>query len=180
MFDTLEMLLEFHGPDSKAIVWAHNSHIGDASATQMSTRGEFNIGQLCRERFGKDMYNIGFGTHTGVVAAASDWGGPVEYKRVRPSHSESYERLCHESGTRSFLLPLRDGDEHVVGPLRKPRLERAIGVIYRPETEIHSHYFHASLPRQFDEYIWFDETGPVSPLGPESGKGLPDTFPFGL
>jgi protein-L-isoaspartate(D-aspartate) O-methyltransferase len=146
----------------------------------MTARGEHNVGQLCRGRFGPSMYNVGFGTHSGVVAAASEWGGPIEFKTIRPSHPESYERLCHESLVRKFLLPLRAGDVRLRGQLSQPRLERAIGVIYRPETEIHSHYFQACLPRQFDEYIWFDETNPVSPLGPESGKGLPDTFPFGL
>jgi protein-L-isoaspartate(D-aspartate) O-methyltransferase len=180
MFDTLAMLLEFHGPESKAIVWGHNSHVGDASATQMSSRGEHNVGQLCRERFGRRTYNIGFGTHTGVVAAASEWGGPIEFKRIRPSHPESYERICHESLVKRFLLPLQTVEKRLRRELSSPRLERAIGVIYRPETELHSHYFQASLPRQFDEFIWFDETNPVSPLGPESGKGLPDTFPFGL
>jgi protein-L-isoaspartate(D-aspartate) O-methyltransferase len=180
MFDTLLMLLDFHGPNSKAVVWEHNSHIGDASATEMSTRGEHNVGQLCRRHFKDAMYNIGFGTHTGVVAAASEWGAPVEFKKIRPSHPDSYERLCHESGVSSFMLPLRHADKTLRAQLNPPRLERAIGVIYRPETEIHSHYFQASLPRQFDEFIWFNETKPVSPLGPEAGKGLPETFPFGL
>lgn len=180
MFDTLKTLLEFRGPDSKAVVWAHNSHLGDASATEMTTRGEHNVGQLCRAAFGDSMYNIGFGTDHGTVAAASDWGGPMEIKSVRPSHPKSYERLCHDSKVPAFMLPLRDPEERVRKLLLTPRLERAIGVIYKPETEIHSHYFQASLPRQFDEFIWFDETNAVSPLGPESGEGLPDTFPFGL
>jgi len=180
MFDTLQLLLDFHGSRAKAVVWAHNSHLGDASATEMSTRGEHNIGQLCRRYFKDAMYNVGFGTHTGIVAAASDWGGPVEFKPIRPSHPDSYERLCHESAVDAFLLPLTQGDATLRAQLAVPRLERAIGVIYRPETELHSHYFQASLPRQFDEYIWFNETNPVSPLGPESGAGLPETFPFGL
>jgi len=180
MFDTLQLLLDFHGSDAKAVVWEHNSHIGDASATEMSTRGEHNVGQLCRRHFRDKMYNIGFGTHTGVVAAASEWDGPMEFKRIRPSHPDSYERLCHDSSVESFMLPLRHADKTLRAQLNSPRLERAIGVIYRPETEIHSHYFQASLPRQFDEFIWFNETKPVSPLGPEAGKGLPETFPFGL
>lgn len=180
MFDTLETLLDFRGPDSKAVVWEHNSHVGDASATEMSTRGEHNVGQLCRAAFGNSMYNIGFGTDHGTVAAASDWGGPMEIKAVRPSHPRSYERLCHDSKVPAFMLPLGDPDDRVHKLLLTPRLERAIGVIYRPETELHSHYFQASLPRQFDEFIWFDETNAVSPMGPESGVGLPETFPFGL
>lgn len=180
MFETLESLMNYGGRGSKAVVWAHNSHLGDASATEMSARGEFNLGQLTREKYGDRVYSVGFGTDHGVVAAATDWGGPVEFKQIRPSHPKSYERLCHDAGVAAFLLPLRDHESRMTKLLYEPRLERAIGVIYRPETELHSHYFQASLPRQFDEYIWFDETTPVSPLGPESGEGMPETFPFGL
>jgi protein-L-isoaspartate(D-aspartate) O-methyltransferase len=164
MFETLEALLAFHGPESKAVVWAHNSHLGDASATAMTRRGEINLGQLVRERFGEDVYAIGFGTDHGTVAAATDWDGPMEIKRVRPSHEESYERLCHESGVGAFLLAL-GSDPELVEELRQPRLERAIGVIYRPETELLSHYFEAILPDQFDEWIWFDESSAVRALG---------------
>jgi protein-L-isoaspartate(D-aspartate) O-methyltransferase len=180
MFDTLMSLLDFYGPHARAVVWAHNSHLGDASATEMGARGEINVGQLCRERFGDDAYLIGLGTHQGTVAAASEWGAPMEIKQVRPSHDRSYERLCHDAGLNAFLLPLRDRRQRVIKELAPPRLERAIGVIYRPETELQSHYFSASLPRQFDEYIWFDETRAVDPLGPEAGLGMPETFPFGL
>ncbi len=180
MFDTLLALLEFQGPESKAVVWEHNSHIGDASATELATRGEHNVGQLCRAHFGDAMYNVGFGTDHGTVAAASEWGGAMEIKAVRPSHPESYERICHDANVPAFLLPLSNPEDRVRKLLLQPRLERAIGVIYRPETEIHSHYFQACLPRQFNEYIWFDETRAVSPLGPEAGTGLPETFPFGL
>ncbi|MEX2365153.1 MAG: protein-L-isoaspartate(D-aspartate) O-methyltransferase, partial [Pseudohongiellaceae bacterium] len=180
MFDTLEHLLDFHGPDSKAIVWAHNSHLGNAEATEMSSRGEINVGSLCRQQFGDSAYLIGFGTHQGTVAAASDWGAPMEIKTIEPSAPDSYERLCHGSGLNAFMLPLRHGSKALVSQLQQPRLERAIGVIYRPETELASHYFSASLPRQFDEYIWFDETRAVDALGPEAGPGMPETFPFGL
>ena len=180
MFDSLQHLLEFHGKESKAIVWAHNSHIGNAEATEMSHRGEINLGYLCRQHFAQEAYLIGFGTHTGTVAAASNWGAPMEIKQVRPSHPDSYEQLCHDTGLDAFLLPLSDGRMEHVKALRPPRLQRAIGVIYRPETELDSHYFTTSLPHQFDEYIWFDETHAVDALGPESGKGLPATFPFGL
>ena len=158
MFETLKTLLNFHGSEAKAIVWAHNSHIGDAAATEMSARGEYNIGHLCREEFGNGAYSIGFGTHAGTVAAASDWDGPMEVKAVLPSLKQSYERLCHETGRLQFMLPLRRRSAvEVRNRLAKPRLERAIGVIYRPETELASHYFQAVLPAQFDEYIWFDE-----------------------
>jgi len=181
MFDTLRSVLAFRGPQSKAVIWEHNSHIGDARATQMSARGEFNIGQLVRQKYPDEAYLIGFGTDHGTVAAASEWGGPMEVKQVQPSHIDSYERLCHESKTDNFLLPLsKPLQETTRNELLAERLERAIGVIYHPETELQSHYFYASLPRQFDEYIWFDETRAVEPLTRETTKGMPDTFPFGL
>jgi len=181
MFDTLRSVLAFRGPESKAVIWEHNSHIGDARATQMSARGEFNIGQLVRQKYPDAAYLIGFGTDHGTVAAASEWGGPMEVKQVQPSHIDSYERLCHETMTDNFLLPLSKPLQEITRKeLLAERLERAIGVIYRPETELQSHYFYASLPRQFDEYIWFDETRAVEPLTRETMKGMPDTFPFGL
>lgn len=181
MFETLKTLLSFHGPASKAIVWAHNSHVGDSAATEMSSRGEYNIGHLCRQEFGNAAYSIGFGTNSGTVAAASDWDGPMEVKAVRPAMSGSYERLCHDAGHPQFLLPLqRTTRTNLVEGLLKPRLERAIGVIYRPKTELESHYFQAILPYQFDEYIWFDETQAITPLRTEQLEELPDTYPFGL
>jgi protein-L-isoaspartate(D-aspartate) O-methyltransferase len=181
MFETLENLLAFHGPDSKAVVWAHNSHVGNAAATEMAARGEHNIGQLCRKEFGEQAYLIGFGTHTGTVAAASEWDGPMEVKKVRPSLPNSYEQVCHATGRARFMLGLRDRGE-LCGPkaLGKERLERAIGVIYRPETEMASHYFRANLPQQFDEYIWFDTSDAVTPLDAAEVTGLPDTYPFGV
>ena len=181
MFETLTNLLQHHGPSSRGIVWAHNSHVGDARATDMAKRGELNIGQLCRQEFGDDAYSIGFGTHTGTVAAASNWDGPMLAKRVVPSLEQSYEFLFHESGEPNFLLPLRQTDApEVRKALLKPRLERAIGVIYRPETELQSHYFQAVLPEQFDEYVWFDTTHAVTPFATEELQGMPDTYPFGL
>src|SRR4051794_28526494 len=181
MFETLTHLLDARGPQSKAIVWAHNSHIGDARYTDMGVmREELNIGQLCRERFGRDAALIGFGTHAGTVAAASDWDGDMEVKRVRPSLRDSYERLCHDSGLSRFVIDL-GRDEALRRRLLEPKLERFIGVIYRPETELMSHYAEASLPQQFDAYVWFNETTAVTPLGPEHRKvGAPDTYPFGL
>jgi protein-L-isoaspartate(D-aspartate) O-methyltransferase len=181
MFDTLKTLLAFHGPKSKAVVWAHNSHIGDSAATEMASRGEHNIGHLCREEFGNDCQRVGFGTHGGTVAAASDWDGPMEIKTVRPGLAESYEKLCHESGVGRFMLDLRDPRwRNAHDGLARPRLERAIGVIYRPETELASHYFQACLPRQFDDYVWFDRTQAVEPIPTAELHGLPDTYPFGL
>jgi protein-L-isoaspartate(D-aspartate) O-methyltransferase len=181
MFETLKNLLAFHGADSRAVVWAHNSHVGNAAATEMAARGEYNIGQLCREAFGEGAYLIGFGTNSGTVAAASEWDGPMEIKKVRPALANSYEQLCHATGLPRFMVGLR-GRGDLCGPkgLGKERLERAIGVIYRPETELASHYFQANLPRQFDEYVWFDDTHAVTPLDTAEIKGLPDTYPFGV
>ncbi|HEX8239210.1 MAG TPA: erythromycin esterase family protein [Allosphingosinicella sp.] len=184
MFETLCQLLEAKGPSSKAVVWAHNSHIGNAAHTEMGqVREELNIGQLVKERFGHEARLIGFGTHEGTVAAATDWDEPMEVKRVRPSLPGSYERLCHDSGVPRFLLDLREGvdsNDAVVEALLEPRLERFIGVIYRPETERWSHYSEAVLPNQFDAWVWFDETSAVTPLGQEPRTGEDETYPFGL
>jgi protein-L-isoaspartate(D-aspartate) O-methyltransferase len=182
MFETLEHLLHWRGHDAKAVVWAHNSHIGNAAATDMGeVRGEINIGQLCRERFGAGAALIGFGTDHGTVAAASDWDGPLKIKTVRSAHRDSYERLCRDSRIRRFLLDLREGKwQELRVELQHARLERAIGVIYRPETELASHYFDARLPQQFDGYVWFEETRAVTPLSAESRPGMPETYPFGL
>ena len=181
MFETMLNLFEHHGRDSKGIIWAHNSHVGDAAATEMSLRGEFNIGQLCRKEFGRQAYSIGFGTNSGTVAAASNWDEPMEVKTIRPGLKNSYEKLCHDTGLSGFMLGLRDClPAELERALSVPRLERAIGVIYRPETELASHYFQAVLTGQFDEYIWFDETSAVTPLEAMELEGLPDTYPFGL
>ena len=183
MFETLKSLIAFYGPSSKAVVWAHNSHVGDASATEMSIRGEYNIGQLCRREFKDRAYLLGFGTDRGTVAAASDWGGPMQIMSVKPAIAQSYERQFHaatrELGESKFFLPMR-GRVSLQEVLKRPHLERAIGVIYRPDTEIASHYFQAVLPRQFDEYVWFDETQAVSPFATADIEGMPDTYPFGL
>ena len=183
MFDTLQALFRFHGPESRGVVWAHNSHVGNASATEMGTRGELNVGQLCRETFHDDAYVIGFATDHGHVAAALNWDEPMQRMRVQPAHPDSYERLFHESRVPAFTLHLRDPKRRVVrDELVPPRLKRAIGVVYRPDTELASHYFDASLPHQFDELVWFDQTTAVTPL-PTMGQrsaDLPETYPFGL
>jgi erythromycin esterase-like protein len=149
----------------------------------MGRRGEHNIGQLCREWFGDEAALIGFGTHTGTVAAATDWDGDMEVKRVNPSRPGSYEEASHGAGLPRFLLDLH-ADRSCARALERPRLERFIGVIYRPETELLSHYAKAVLPRQFDAWVWFDETRAVTPLGPETHDEArheaPDTYPFGL
>lgn len=192
MVDTLEHVLAFRGPSSKAVVWAHNSHVGDARATQMGSSGEVNIGSLCRERFGDAVFNVGFGTDHGTVAAAHEWGGGVEVMTVRPSRADSYEGLFHEAsqlgdGMPAFLVHLREPPrEEVRRELSATRLERAIGVVYRPETERLSHYFDARLAEQFDAWLWFDETRAVTPLEAKErlvrwrpGEEPPETFPTG-
>ena len=147
MFETLKNILEHHGAKSKAVIWAHNSHIGDAAATEMGRRGEHNIGQLCREHFGKACYSIGFGTNDGTVAAASGWDEPMQIMDVRSAHPQSYERLFHMTNAPGLLLPMSQSrSADLREKLEKPRLERAIGVIYRPESELASHYFEAVLP----------------------------------
>lgn len=146
----------------------------------MARRGERNLGELCARGFGDASYRIGMGTDHGTVAAASGWGGPLEIKPVRRAHLQSYERQFHLTGLPGLILPMRAGRElDVATALADSRLERAIGVIYRPETELASHYFEAALPRQFDEYIWIDETFAVNPIETAEAEGLPDTYPFG-
>ena len=185
MAETLDELVEHldrHGGRTKAVIWAHNSHLGDARATQMGEEGELNLGQLVRERYGNEALNIGFSTYTGSVTAASDWGGPAERKRVRPGLPGSYEALFHEVGIPRFMLNLRDGGA-AVEQLRQPRLQRAIGVIYRPETERMSHYFYARLPQQFDVMLHIVETRAVEPLERTAGwqRGeVPETYPSTL
>jgi erythromycin esterase-like protein len=185
MAETLEALTAHLGRRwgrARVVVWEHNSHIGDARATAMGAMGEWNVGQLARERFGEEAVLIGFTTYRGTVTAASDWDAPAERKRVRPALPESFEALFHTVGTADFLLALRD-DVRVTEALSDPRLERAIGVIYRPESERVSHYFEARLPQQFDAVIHFDETHAVEPLDRTAGWDTgepPETYPFGL
>jgi erythromycin esterase-like protein len=178
MFETLCQLLDAKGPDSKAVVWAHNSHIGDARATGMGReRGELNIGQLVRERFGREASLIGFGTHSGTVAAADDWDAPMQVMEVRPSREDSHERLCHDTGLPRFLLDLRTSPPP---PTAEERLERYIGVIYRPQTERWSHYVESVLAEQFDGWVWFDETSAVTPLSDVHGESEAELWPYGL
>ncbi len=183
MFETLTELLDAKGPNSKAIVWAHNSHIGNAAYTEMGqVRGELNIGQLIKGKFDAKARLIGFGTHTGTVAAADDWDQPMKIKAVNPSMSESYERVSHDSRLPRFLLDLRAEEigREMREALMEPRLQRFIGVIYRPETERWSHYSNCILPRQYDGWVWFDETKAVTPLPGEQRPGDEETYPFGL
>ena len=183
MFYTLKSLLSYYSKDSKAVVWAHNSHIGNALATEMYARGEINIGHLCKEHFGSKSYHIGFGTHTGTVAAAKNWGEPMQVMPINDSVTESYEQLCHKTNVTNFTLPLREehSEKKLRGFLSTPRLQRAIGVVYKPKTELMSHYFQAVLPSQYDEYIWFNKTKAITPLETKTEKTkLADLHPFGL
>lgn len=164
------------------VVWAHNSHLGDASATEMGDMGEWNVGQLARDRWGDQAMLVGFSTHHGTVTAASEWDAVAERKRVRPGLPGSYEDLFHRSGEERFWLSLR-GNAALAELLREKRLQRAIGVIYLPRTERMSHYFHTRLPLQFDAMIHIDETQAVRPLVPEPvwHAGEPaETYPSGL
>ena len=185
MVDTLEEVirhLDASGGASRVVLWAHNSHLGDARATEMGERGELNVGQLVRERFGAKAVLIGQTTHVGTVTAASNWDEPAERKTVRPSIAGSYERLLHDAGVPRLLVPLRD-DLELASLLATQRLERAIGVIYLPATERQSHYFYARLPEQFDFVLHIDETRAVAPLertvGWEHGE-VAETYPSGL
>jgi erythromycin esterase-like protein len=178
MADTLYALvhhLESTRAAARIVVWEHNSHLGDARATELGQAGELNVGQLVRERHPRDALLVGFTTYTGTVTAASDWGGPAERKHVRPALPGSWEELFHERGAPRFVLDSAS--------LRGRRLERAIGVVYRPETERISHYFHARLADQFDIVIHIDETSALEPLERTSewvAGELPETYPWGV
>jgi erythromycin esterase-like protein len=183
MMETLEALMAHvrgTSGETRAVIWAHNSHLGDARATYMGESGQLNLGQLVRERYGAQARLICFTTHTGTVTAASNWGEPAQRKRVRPSLPGSYERLFHDVGVPQFLLLPADADVRPI--LAAPRLERAIGVIYRPETERMSHYFKARLPEQFDAVFHIDETRALEPLEVWSRDeaDLPETYPTAL
>ncbi|MEX2286403.1 MAG: protein-L-isoaspartate(D-aspartate) O-methyltransferase [Planctomycetaceae bacterium] len=181
MFDTLDLLLGFHGASAKAVVWEHNSHLGDAAATEMGAGGQTNVGQLCRTRYGSSAYLIGQGTDHGTVAAAANWDEPVEIMQVRPGYPGSYESLFHDSRIEAFLLPLREPRKpDVREELAASRLERAIGVVYRPDSELASHYFHARLAHQFDEFIWFDHTRAVEPISNNEARQFPPEHAFSL
>ncbi len=184
MAETLRSLqghLSAAGRVAKIVVWAHNSHVGDARATEMGQSGEWNIGQLARASYGDDAILIGFTTYDGTVTAASNWDAPAERKNVRPALPASYESLFYEIDCPRFFLTLRD--KAAIAALDEPRLERAIGVIYLPESERRSHYFHARLAHQFDAVIHFDRTRAVEPLEKSAAwitGEIPETYPTGI
>jgi len=178
----LDRHLATAGSAPNVVVWAHNSHLGDASATEMGDRGEFNVGQLVRERYGNDAVLVGFSTHHGWVTAASNWDEPPERKRVRGGLAGSWEDVFHNTGTPRFLLPLR-GEAGLRALVAGPRLQRAIGVIYRPDTERQSHYFNTHLDQQFDAVVHIDETSALEPLDVDQSwhsREAPETFPSGV
>jgi erythromycin esterase-like protein len=179
--DALVEHLDHQVPRAKIVVWEHNSHVGDARATEMGARGELNVGQLARQRYGRECVLVGFTTFDGTVTAATDWGGEAERKRVRPASADSHEAFLHRSGVKRFWLDTAEPAVHDV--LVTPRLERAIGVIYRPQTERQSHYFGARLAEQFDAVIHLDHTRALEPLERTSlwdtGEP-PETFPSGI
>jgi erythromycin esterase-like protein len=178
----LEAHLGRHSQRVRLAIWAHNSHLGDASATEMGEAGQWNLGQLLRQQYGQEVFSLGMSTYTGAVTAASDWDEPAQHKRVRPGLAGSWEDLLHHAEADRFLLVLR-GNEGLTQLTRAQRLQRAIGVIYRPETERHSHYFMTSLPRQFDAVLHIDHSHALEPLdkGPAWVSGeVPETFPSGV
>jgi erythromycin esterase-like protein len=184
MTETIDALLrhmERKGVDARAVVWAHNSHLGDASATEMGAGGELNVGQLARERWANDAFLVGFTTHSGTVTAASNWDEPARSRTVRPGLAGSWEDLFHGVGVERFMLDLRGAP---IPELRRPLLERAIGVIYRPETERASHYFHARIGDQFDAVVHIDRSSALEPLERgdrwRRGEETPETYPSGL
>jgi len=186
MADTLDDLASHLdrrlGRPCKIVVWAHNSHLGDARATEMGALGERNVGQLVRERYGRDAFLVGFTTYEGTVTAASDWDRPAEVKRLRPALDGSFEALFHRTGVARFLL-LPDARRALPVELERECLERAIGVVYRPRSERTSHWFHARLARQFDAVVHVDRTTAVVPLEPGTGwhgGEAPETFPFAV
>jgi len=185
MVETVDALVahyERHGRTPKIVIWTHNSHLGDARATEMGTRGELNVGQLIRQKYGDKAVLVGFTTYTGTVTAAQDWDDPGEQRRVRPALPDSYELGFHEAGMPCFFLDFR-GDASKTELMNSPHLERAIGVVYRPETERVSHYFLADMRRQFDAVFHFDETRALEPLEkPERWHEIepPETFPSGI
>jgi len=180
MFETLEELLSFREAGGRAIVWTHNAQAGDSAATEAASRGESNLGHLCRQKYGDACFALGFGTDHGTVAAASSWDGAVEPKIIEPAIEGSYERLFHGTGVPRFSLVLRGRASRLDAALGETRLERAIGAVYRGDSEPAGRYFEASLARQFDELIWFDETRSVVPLAPAVIAAFPDRFPFAL
>lgn len=179
MMETLERLLEFHGENSKAIVWAHNTHIGDSSATDMADDGMFNIGELVHQKYGDEAILIGFGSFKGSVIAGSSWGAPMQKVEVPGGRDGSWEYLLHQSGRENKLLFMEDLDVPMFAENRIGN--RAIGVVYRPQFERYGNYVPSVLPKRYDAFIYIDETEALHPLHiTPDGHQMPETYPFGL
>ena len=184
MVETLERLMAFHGPQARAIVWEHNTHVGDARFTDMARAGMVNVGQLVRQAHGSDdVVIVGFGTHRGTVIAAEEWGAAMQRMQVPEARRESYEAVLHHTGIPDFLLPFAVRETHpVVDELREPRGHRAIGVVYNPELEHYGNYVPTILPERYDAFIYLDETRAVAPLHMpvRADRDLPETYPSGV
>jgi len=178
MMETLERLLEFHGPDSKAIIWAHNTHIGDASATDMADAGMYSIGELVRDKYNGETALVGFGSHRGSVIAGSSWGAPMQNMNVPEGRENSWEYLLHSAGSENKLLFMDDLED----PVFFNRIgHRAIGVVYRPQHEHYGNYVPSVLSKRYDAFIYLDETKALHPLHIKPhGHKMPDTYPFGM
>lgn len=175
-------LSSLYGRPSKLIVWAHNSHIGDASATQQGKSGEINLGHLMRKKYLSETYLLGFMTYQGFVIAADQWGGPTKIKVVQQALENSYENWFHKLSIKNFLMLIKE-QEKIETKLPTHLLQRAIGVIYLPETERQNHYFYANLVNQYDALIYFDKTRAVKPLekiDPYPDHEMPETYPTGF
>ena len=180
MADTLNRLLEFHGKDAKAIIWAHNTHIGDARATDMAAQGMFNIGELARKEYGRENVSlVGFGSYKGTVIAGGSWGAPMKVMEVPEGKKGSWEQLLHEAGVEDKILLMDDFREDTA--LTKKEFEhRAIGVVYHPQYEKYGNYVPSVITSRYDAFIYLDETRALYPLHVETKtSAMPDTYPFG-
>lgn len=178
MMETLDRLLEFHGPDAKAIIWEHNTHIGDARYTDMANDGMFNIGQLARERYGRGAVKlVGFGTYQGSVIAGKSWGAPMQKMDVPPAQEGSWEHMLHEMSTEDKIILSRDLKE--VPELKRHIPHRAIGVVYDPKFEQLGNYVPTIIPERYDAFLYFDETEGVHPLHMKiRGAKEPELYPW--
>lgn len=180
MIETLERLLQHHGPDSKAIVWEHNTHVGDARATDMARAGMVNVGSLARERWGGDVVIAGFSSHRGSVIAGSEWGAPMQRMPVPEAREGSWEHVFHEAGAHDKLVMMEDLDE--VEAAEASRGHRAIGVVYHPEREAYGNYVPSVLPFRYDAMLYIDHSHALHPLK-MTGKmehDPPETYPSGM
>lgn len=179
MTDTLDRLTEYHGADAKAIVWEHNTHVGDARATDMVDAGMVNVGQLVRERHGDEVVLVGIGSHHGDVIAGDEWGAPMQQMSVPPARASSWEDILHRAGRDDMLLlsdELADNASTIA-----PRGHRAIGVVYHPGREQFSNYVPTVLPKRYDAFLFIDETTSLHPMHLQPQETAPpETYPWGV